>query len=48
MKITNYYYLIDVILKSLATTFLLCTTKIELWKAYILDDLMKPQHALGS
>ena len=38
----------DVLLKLLKTTFLLGKIKIELWKAYFLDDLTKPQYASRS
>ena len=42
MKIIKYCYHHDVILKSSTTTFLLGTIKIELQKAYFLDDLVNP------
>ena len=50
MKLTKYCYHIKVILKPLATTFLFRYNNkiIELYKAYLLDDLMKLQYALVS
>lgn len=44
IKISKYFHRIDVILASLYNNnkFFLGTMKIELWKAYFLDDLMRP------
>ena len=48
VKITKHFHHIDMILKSLATTFILGTTQSEPYKTYILDHLMKLEYALGS
>ena len=45
MKIIKYHYRIDVILKSLATTFTSTYNKNWSLEAYFLDDLMKLQYA---
>ena len=43
MEMTKYCYHIDVILKSIATMFPLGTIKLELYKAFFWDDVMKSQ-----